>query len=515
MYQPLLRAALWVGLPLLVAAPWPPATAAPATAAAPASASTAVSAPAATARIVLTDCRLASRQSPATVAARCGTFEVPEDYAQPAGKRIQLQVAVLPALDRGAGLAPLFLIAGGPGQGAREGFAPLLGAFSRLHRQHDLVMVDQRGTGGSNPLQCQLPEEVLEDGPPPTPAETAAMVKACLSQLPGDPRFYTTSVAVRDLDAVRAALGYDTVNLYGISYGSRVAQHYARRYPAKTRAVVIDGVVPPGLTLGPDLALVAQRVLDDAFARCAAEPACAKAYPQLGQNFSRLVAELANAPRTVTLNDPVSGRPTTEQFTLNSLGLAVRLLSYSPVSTSLLPFLMSEASAGRPGPLLAQAMAVGKDLGDQLSPGMHNAVVCTEDLPFLNDSDIDRQALGKTYLGARTLDALVQSCAVWPRGVLDPDLRSPLKSPVPFLLLSGTADPVTPPAYAERAKQGLADSVHVAVKGNGHGQWSAPCAPRVIAAFIAAGTTRGLDVKCLQQADLTRPFFLDANGTAP
>ena len=465
--------------------------------------------------ISLQDCRLATRQSPTTVAARCGTLEVPEDYSRPAGKRIRLAVAVLPALDRGAGLAPVFLIAGGPGQGARESFAPLLGAFSRLHRQHDLVMVDQRGTGESNALQCRLPEEELEEGPPPTPAETAAMVKACLSQLPGDPRFYTTSVAVRDLDAVRAALGYATVNLYGISYGSRVAQHYARRHPANTRAVVIDGVVPPGLTLGPDLALVAQRVLDDAFARCAAEAACQKAYPQLRENFARLVAQLAAAPRAVTLNDPVSGRPTTEQFTLNTLGLAVRLLSYSPVSMSLLPFLMSEAAAGRPGPLLAQAMAVGKDLGDQLSPGMHNAVVCTEDLPFLTERDIDRQALGKTYLGARTLDALVQSCAVWPRGVLDADLRSPLKSSVPFLLLSGTADPVTPPAYAEQAKQGLADAIHVAVKGNGHGQWSAPCAPRVIAAFIAAGTTRGLDVKCLQQADLTRPFFLDANGTAP
>jgi pimeloyl-ACP methyl ester carboxylesterase len=211
----------------------------------------------------------------------------------------------------------------------------------------------------------------------------------------------------------------------------------------------------------------------------------------------------------------MSGKPETRQFTLNTLGIAVRMLSYSPVSMSLLPFLMSEATEGRPGPLLAQALAVGKDLGDQLSPGMHNAVVCTEDLPFLTAADVDREALGKTYLGARTLDALVNSCALWPRGALDADLRQPLQSKVPFLLLSGTADPVTPPAYAERAKKDLKDSLHVAVKGNGHGQWSAPCAPRVIADFIAAGTTKGLDVKCLQKVDLTRPFFLDANGTAP
>lgn len=465
--------------------------------------------------IELQDCRLSSQQSPTTVAARCGTFEVPEDYAHPEGKRLKLAIAVLPALDRGAKLAPVFLIAGGPGQGSRESFAPILGAFSRLHRQHDLVMVDQRGTGGSNALRCDLPDDEAEEGPPPTPAETAAMVKTCLAQLPGDPRFYTTSVAVRDLDAVRAAFGYGQVNLYGISYGSRVAQHYARRHPANTRAVVIDGVVPPGLTLGPDLALIAQRVLDDAFARCAAEAACRAAYPQLSERFTRLVGQLAVAPQSVTLNNPVSGKTETQQFTLNTLGLAVRMLSYSPISASLLPFLMSEATAGRPGPLLAQALAVGKDLGDQLAPGMHNAVVCTEDLPFLTAADVDREAMGKTYLGTRTLDALVNSCAVWPRGVLDADLRQPLQSKVPFLLLSGTADPVTPPVYAERAKAGLKDSLHVAVKGNGHGQFSAPCAPRVIADFIAAGTAKGLEVKCLQKVDLTRPFFLDANGTSP
>ena len=505
MYKPLLKAALLVSLPVLVAAPWQPALAAPPVAAVPQNAP----------GIPLTDCRLSSHQSPITVAARCGTFEVPEDYAHPDGKRLKLAIAVLPALDRGAKLAPVFLISGGPGQGSRESFAPLLGAFSRLHRQHDLVMVDQRGTGGSNALRCDLPDDEAEEGPPPTPAETAAMVKTCLAQLPGDPRFYTTSVAVRDLDVVRAAFGYGQVNLYGISYGSRVAQHYARRYPTNTRAVVIDGVVPPGLTLGPDLALVAQRVLDDAFARCAAEAACRAAYPQLSERFPRLVAQLTAAPQSVTLNNPVSGKAETRQFTLNTLGLAVRMLSYSPVSMSLLPFLMSEATAGRPGPLLAQALAVGKDLGDQLAPGMHNAVVCTEDLPFLGAADVDREALGKTYLGTRTLDALVNSCAVWPRGVLDADLRQPLQSAVPFLLLSGTADPVTPPAYAERAKAGLKDSLHVAVKGNGHGQFSAPCAPRVIADFIAAGTTKGLDVKCLQKVDLTRPFFLDANGTAP
>lgn len=466
-------------------------------------------------KLPLHDCRISGQGSPVSSAARCGVLEVPEDPANPSGRRIRLQVAVIPALDRRADSTPVFLVAGGPGQGARESFAPILPAFSRLGRRHDLVMVDQRGTGGSNALRCDLPDDGEDAGPDPTPEEVAALVRNCLAHLPGNPRFYTTSIAVRDLDAVREALGYHQVNLYGISYGTRVAQHYARRYPRNTRAVVIDGVAPPGLALGPDIALVAQRVLDDAFNRCAADPACHAAYPSLREGFRELVAKLDTSPQTVTLNDPTSGKTVTRQFTLDRLGIAVRLLSYSPVSMSLLPFLMSEAAAGRPGPLLAQAIAVGDNLGDQLAPGMHNAVVCTEDMPFLVESSFDRATLAKTYLGTRTLEGLERACAAWPRGVLDADLREPLRSRIPFLLLSGTADPVTPPAYGELAKQGLSDALHVTVKGNGHGQFGVPCAPRVITAFIDAGTTRGLDAKCLQQADLTQPFFLDANGAAP
>jgi pimeloyl-ACP methyl ester carboxylesterase len=517
MHKPLLKAARQVGIALLAGSV---SFLAPAASAAPATAAPQQVTPAATGKtkapIALQDCRIGARKAPVTAAAKCGTFEVPEDYAHPEGKRLKLALAVVPALDRGAGEAPVFLIAGGPGQGARDSFAPLLSSFRLLHRKHDLVMVDQRGTGGSNALVCKQDDEAEEEQqPPPNATEIAALAKACIAMLPGDPRFYTTSIAVRDLEAVRRALGYGAINLYGISYGSRVAQHFARRYPASTRAVIIDGVVPPGLALGPDLALMAQRVLDDTFTRCAEDAGCKAAYPRLRERFTELVVQLQAHPRTVSLNHPVTGKPVTRQFTLAHLGVAARLLSYNPVSASLLPFLLSEAADGRPAPLLAQALTVAGDLSDQMAPGMHNAVVCTEDMPFLEAAKVDRVALAKTYLGTQTLDALVHTCAVWPRGVLDADLRQPLRSDIPFLLLSGTADPVTPPVYAEQAKAGLATSLHVAVKGNGHGQWNVPCAPRVMADFITSGTTNGLDVKCLRDADRSQPFFLDANGTAP
>ncbi len=464
----------------------------------------------------LHDCRLAPPTAPTTVAARCGTLEVPEDYARPTGKRLRLAVAVIPALDRNAHATPLFLISGGPGQGARDSFAPLLPTFQRLNRQRDLVLLDQRGTGDSNALTCK---EVATDAAAlehtPSATEMAALTQSCLAALSGDPRFYTTSVAVRDLDLVRAALGYSRVNLYGISYGTRVAQHYARRYPAHTRAVIIDGVVPPGLALGPDLAFAAQRAIDTVFSRCEADRACAATYPQLRQQFRALVIALRAGPRPVTLLHPVSGKLVTQALTIDGLGNAVRFLSYNPVSISLLPFLLQEAAAGRPAPLLAQALSLTDTIGGSLAIGMHNAVACTEDLPFMDASAIDHAALANTYLGAQPLEALINSCRVWPRGILDADLRQPLRSNIPFLLLSGGADPVTPPAYAERALRGLSDARHVIVAGNGHGQWNVPCAPRVMAAFLDAGTTRGLDITCLQNAQRAQPFFLNANGPAP
>jgi pimeloyl-ACP methyl ester carboxylesterase len=165
--------------------------------------------------------------------------------------------------------------------------------------------------------------------------------------------------------------------------------------------------------------------------------------------------------------------------------------------------------------LLAQALSLTDTIGGRLAIGMHNAVACTEDLPFMDASAIDYAALANTYLGAQPLEALINSCRVWPPGILDADLRQPLRSNIPFLLLSGGADPVTPPAYAERALRGLSDARHVIVAGNGHGQWNVPCAPRVMAAFLDAGTTRGLDVTCLQNAQRAQPFFLNANGPAP
>ena len=463
--------------------------------------------------LVLSDCRLEHPYGLGSVAARCGRFAVPEDPDDPAGRQIDLAVAVIPAVSARARPDPLFLLAGGPGQGARDAFVPVLGALAGVRRDRDIVLIDQRGTGGSNPMNCDFPDETFDTQI--DPERFRSMARDCLASLPGDPRYYTTSVAIRDLDAVRAALGYERINLYGGSYGTRVAQHYLRHYPGHTRTVILDGVVNPSLALGAALALDAESALRADLSRCSQSTECAERYPTLAADFDSLRARLAEQPVTVKIPDPVTAEPREITFTAGHLALVARLLIYSDNTAALLPLFLHEAQAnGNFAPLAAQAEMVQQQLEDALAYGMHNSVVCSEDLPFLDRASLDHVALERSFLGNAMLDGLTAMCEVWPRGVVDPDLKEPLQSSVPALLLSGEFDPVTPPAYAAAAAAGFKDHASFVFRGQGHIQLGLKCAQSLIRHFLDAGTATGLDAQCVDTV-AAAPFFLGFNGGAP
>jgi pimeloyl-ACP methyl ester carboxylesterase len=461
----------------------------------------------------LTDCRLEHPQQAGSIAARCGALEVAEDPAKPTERRIRLKVAVVPALNLRGAADPLFVLAGGPGQAASEFYVAAAGAFARIQRERDIVLVDQRGTGGSNALDCEFPED--EELADMTPQQIRAHAESCLASLKADTRLYTTSIAVRDLDAVRVALGYERINLYGVSYGTRVAQHYLRRFPERTRAVILDGVVPPNVALVADGALQAQRALDLIFARCRAEATCQQAFRDPAASFAELRAALERTPATVTMADPITGVVHSETIRAVHLQAATRFLSYSPDHAALLPLLLHEGAVRHNlAPLAAQAEILTSHYADAVSYGMHNAVVCTEDAPLLESAAIDRAALARTYLGTVQLDGLIEVCKVWPRGVIDPDFHEPLQSTAPVMLLSGTADPVTPPSYGERVRAGLTQSMHVVLEGQGHGQLGSGCVPRLLAEFVERGATQGLDMTCTHSI-LPAPFFVTFAGPPP
>jgi pimeloyl-ACP methyl ester carboxylesterase len=448
-------------------------------------------------------CRLEAASLPAAFA-RCGTLAVPENPAEPNGATIDLFIASIGALSAEPRRDPLLLIAGGPGQSTVDMYLQLRGAFEPARRDRDIVLVDQRGTGRSaTGFGCTVPDDLALDTAGPD--VLGDVVQNCLAALQHEPRFYTTSVAVQDLERVRAALGIEQWNIYGVSYGTRVAEHYLRRFPERTRALVLDGVVPPDLALGPDVAREAQRALEQIFARCAADEGCHSRFSALPQDFAALLARL-DAPTA-------PGTPENPPLTAPELRALVRFMSYDSATVALLPVLLHEAEIGNYAPLAGQARTLLRDLPESLSFPMSNSVTCTEDVPFVDAAATS--GLDDTYLGTAIMDALQLICSRWPAGVIDADMKEPLSSDTPVLLLSGEHDPITPPAYAERAiAGGLRNSKHVIGRSQGHGLVGVGCVPRVLRAFLESPVPAELDASCLDSQPAT-PFFLSLLGPGP
>jgi pimeloyl-ACP methyl ester carboxylesterase len=464
----------------------------------------------------LIPCRLTHPSQLVSVEAQCGRLTVPEDPAAPGGRQLQLFVARIPAVSEHGRPDPLFVLAGGPGLAATTFYTGVAPVFERIHRERDIVLVDQRGTGASNALSCPDATD------PDAPESTAALVQAarsCLAALATHANVadYTTSLAVRDLDAVRAALGYATINLYGGSYGTRVAQQYLRRYPEHTRTAILDGVVPPQLTLGASLAMDAQSALERIFQRCVAAAPCRTRFGDPHDTFDSLLAALKTRAVPVAVPDPFTGQLRNLTFDADDLAAVVRLSSYSTEQSALLPLVLDEAQRhANFTPIAGLMLQVTHSLDDLLAYGMHNSVVCAEDVAGYHVDTADRARLAATYIGTAQLDALEAICALWPHGPVDADFHQPLESNRPVLLLSGSDDPVTPPAYAAEAARGLHDSVQVVVADMGHGQITAPCASRLLSRFIEQGSTQGLaaEIACIHQT-LPTAFVTSFTGPPP
>lgn len=457
-------------------------------------------------------CELRGSGGLGRVAAECGYLNVAENPDQPDGRRLELFVARVRALAAEPAADAFTIINGGPGASSVSLYVDLQGAFAGIQRDRDIILVDQRGTGRSAPLECPALEEVAQE------FDLEAIRQAtrnCLANLDRDPRFYTTRVAVDDLEALRQTLGYPAWNLYGVSYGTRVAQTYLQRHPHGVRTLVLDGVVPPGQALGPDVALNAQKALDAIMARCAEGAACAAAFPELPAQFQRLAQQLKDTPLELQLPHPVTGR--VQPFTLgySHLAMTVRILSYAPETVALIPLIIDEAaSMGNYLPIASQALRIERDLGESISFGMHNSVVCSEDAPFYGDLTPLWPSLEASYLGADQVRALEAICSLWPRGLLDADHASPVASARPVLLLSGEYDPVTPPEYADRAAVSLGNSLHLVARGQGHGVVARGCLPLIVSDFVAAASFDAIDTDCMDRLR-GDSFFVDLLGPPP
>ena len=456
--------------------------------------------------LAFTPCTLTAPYLTTTVEAQCTTYEVAEDPARPEGRKVALNIAWLPATNEGAATEdPVFFLAGGPGQSAVQVWPAIDAAFREVRKSRHIVLVDQRGTGKSNPLSCKDDEGRNAYGDPDDMSEASAVefARACAASLKADPRFYTTTDAVRDLDSVRKALGATKINLVGGSYGTRVAQQYAMRHPDSTRSVVIDGVVPNELVLGSEHARNLDAALALQFQRCQATATCKDRFgDDLRGQLRALMTRLAATPVNTDYRDPSTGELVNGEVTAGAVAGITRMYSYYPQGAALLPLVLNEAQQGRYGSLMSLSKMLETQVGDQFMHGMQLSVICAEDADLLKTDPADTD----TVLGSALGDTLKTQCTAWPIGKRPADFHTAWTSDIPTLVTSGELDPVTPPRYGEEVQRSLPNSRHFVFRGQGHSVMGVGCGPRLVAEFIAAADARSLDGDCLDQLQYTPPF---------
>ncbi len=460
----------------------------------------------------LESCELVAPGGRVTASARCGSLSVPENPAAPEGRQLELAYAVVPARASSAAADPVFFLAGGPGQSARDMLPFMRHALREINRERDLIFLDQRGTGESNPLTCDSDqaEEVWLDA---SYEQMAEQINACRATWDADVRFYTTSDAARDLENLRAHYGFEQVNLVGGSYGTRLAQVYLRNYPDRVRTAILDGVVPTRLHLGSEHGLMLDRALGKLFDLCEGDPACSAAFPELTLAFDTLKDQFPNpddGPQ-VLVTHPRRGEAVEMPFTRSTLAAALRFLAYSPQTQIMIPYLVHEASTtGDPTRLASQAMIVTDQMADMIAIGLNFAVGCAEDWPGW--PQMEGQA--GTLLGNSMKEVYDQICANWPRADVAEDFLEPFDSDTPILLLSGELDPVTPPSYGDEAAAQYSNSLHLVAQGRGHIVITEDCVGQIASQFVKAADLSSLDTECMDGLG-PEPFFIDLLGPTP
>jgi len=460
--------------------------------------------------LAFSPCELAQPNTAATVSALCASHAVPEDWNRPSGRSIDLRLALI----RGRATSPardlVVLLAGGPGQAATEVWPQAAGGFSGLLARRDVLLLDQRGTGGSNALTCKQMDDAMEAGF--DIARVQDQARRCLAELAprADVRQYTTGAAVRDLEAVRVALGSPPLDLVGVSYGTRVAQQFVKRYPGAVRSIVLDSAVPNDHVFGSAIASNLDASLRAQFAECERTPACKERFGDPWQSLIALRDRLRAVPQDVAYRDPVDATRKTARLDPYVLAMLARMYAYTPETAALLPLAIRQAAEGDAAPLVAQSRMLMRQFESLGTNAMQWSVICAEDADRLEPRPQDADSV----LGREIVDVFRAVCDVWPRGTREADFAEPAAGDVPVLLLSGAFDPITPPAYAEAIAAHLPNARVLVAEGQGHNVIGRGCFPRLVARFVDTLDAAALDAGCVDDFAPT-PAFLDFNGAAP
>ena len=432
----------------------------------------------------------------------CGVVQRALDPARPDGPKIDIHYVLAPAMARRKLPDPVFVLAGGPGQSATQIAPTMLAQLNRLNNRRDIVFVDQRGTGRSAPLECEDPqrEALADQADPQRQFRLLMQCKSALLKLPyirteSDLGFFTTTLAMQDLDAVRRQIGAERIDLIGASYGTRAGLEYLRAFPGAVRRAVLDGVAPPDMALPASYSTDGQAAFDALLAACEAEPACQRDHPTLRADWAALLKSL---PKQVTAPHPLTGRDETFTLTREMLLAALRGPLYGPALAAALPAAISDAAQGRYEGVVGLGAIGSSRKGAKLAMGMHFSVVCAEDVPRLADS-ADKP--GPDF-GIEFAAMYRRMCSAWPRGDVPAAFYGVGPSRAPVLLLSGGLDPATPPRHGERVARALGPmALHVVVPNAGHGVMAIGCMRDVVYQFIDASDDKdamAVDASCVK-----------------
>ena len=432
--------------------------------------------------------------------ARCGTLTVPEDPGNVAGRKIDLHLVVLPARSGTVGRDAVTYLVGGPGQAAVAGASFFGDSLRGLQEHHDLVLVDQRGTGLSRPLRCELtPNELVQaffSG-----SVESSRLEACLAGLDADPALYTTPIAMDDLDAVRAALGYERFHLVGVSYGSRAALVYARRHPERVASLVLRGVTSPADNVPVDWLQNGEAAMEALLVRCEADRSCGRAYPRLREQLARVLDRLAEKPETIGVDPPTGGAPVELEVGVDVFAGALQLALYGDRGAARVPHLVARAAEGDFAPFADLAARTSLASGGALSLGMYLSVICAEDVPFYDAAAVETR---DWHFQRKTLlENLAKTCEAWPSGTVPEGYKHPVVSTAPALLLSGSADPATSLRQARDVARYLPRSRHVISPGLGHHPSWTSCFAQITGAFLEGVEPEALDTGCAAEARAT------------
>jgi len=440
----------------------------------------------------------------------CGWLTVPEEHANPAGPTIRLAVVIVKSADADPAPDPLVMLQGGPGGSTIDVFMSVLfplGGDSPLRRNRDIVLFDQRGTLYSEPaLTCpeiiKLTEDTIERRLTVSEANRLVLeaYADCRRRLAGtgvNLAAYDSVENANDLEALRVALGYDKINVYGVSYGTLLALHAMRQNPDGLRAVILDSVAPPDVNFVTEVPRNMQRAFDELFRACAADAECNRTYPNLEAEFYKLVNRLNQEPIQIPITDSETGKAYDALLDGNSLISLTFQFMYATEAIPGLPKMITDLrDTGRSELLRVFWPVLAFDR--TFAGGMYNTTLCAEDADF-TEADINLDGVRDEVRAANegSADYFAALCRQWEVPALPASIDSPVISDIPTLIVNGQFDPITPPAFGEHAARTLSRSFVVTIPNGGHGSaLSGQCAADILYAFLDNPTARP-DTACL------------------